>query len=102
MDIEITAEPRKEITVKLVGVEYVIRLPKSGFAMGMAQRARFGGDDAALNTLNDLNEWIRRAFRERGDEVLARMEDDDDELDINHITQLMQKSVEIASEVPTS
>lgn len=101
-DITITAEPRKRIHVDLVGVGYDIVVPKAGFAMAMAQRARSGDDDAALSTLNDINEWMRRAFRDRADEVFARLDDDDDDLDIQHITQLMQKSVEAGSDNPTT
>ena len=101
-DITIIGKPRKTLHVELVGVEYDIRVPKAGFAIAMAMRARNAGDDAAANTMDDLNEWIRRAFKERAEEVIARLGDDDDDLDIGDITELMQEAIAEGSDNPTS
>lgn len=101
-DITITGKPRKALHIDLVGVEYDIRVPKAGFAIAMAMRARGGDEDAAVNTMHDLDEWIRRAFKDRADEVLARLNDDEDDLDIGDITELMQASIAEAADTPTS
>lgn len=101
-DITITGKPRKFLNIDLVGVNYDIKVPKAGFAITMAMKARGGDEDSAASTMDDLFEWVRRAFGERGEEVLARLENDDDDLDIGDITELMQASISAASDTPTS
>jgi len=101
-DITIAGKPRKSLHINLVGIEYDIRVPKAGFAISMAMRARSNDEDAAMNTMDDLNEWIRRAFKDSADSVIARLSDDDDDLDLGDITELMQQSIAAASENPTS
>lgn len=102
MDITIEATPRKTLSVTLVGVDYLITPPKAGFALRMASKARSTDDDAALGVMDDLFEWVRKAFRDQADAVLGRLDDEEDELDINHLTELMSKVIEASSGNPTT
>lgn len=95
-EIVVEATPREEIPLTLVGVKYTIVPPKSNFALKMAYQAKTSKDDPT-QVVDSLFDWVRKAFRDQADAVLARLDDDGDDLDIDHLTQLMQKVLERGS-----
>lgn len=101
--IVIEAEPRESLTVSLVGVDYVIDPPKGSYALKLARRAKElgGGDvDASWGMVED---WVKRAFgAKQSKKVLARIMDDDDDLDIIHIMKLIEAIAEAATSDPSS
>lgn len=104
--IVIEAEPRESLTIDLVGVEYVIEPPKGAFALKLARQVKdleaAGSSDVAAQW-SVVEGWVTRAFGpKQSKKVLARIDDDDDDLDIVHIMTLMQKIAELATENPTS
>lgn len=100
--IVIEASPRKTYEVSLVGVDYTLTPPKSALALRMANQARSGADGAS-EVVDSIYSWVRSAFgADQYDGIVARLEDPDDLLDIEHLTQLMQKVMEAMTDTPTS
>jgi hypothetical protein len=94
----------KMITVKLVGKSYLVRVPKTAWALKLAVRAR-QAEQAPDLMATAMDEWIARVFSaEDAATVMRRLYDDpDDELDIDHIMALMEKMLDRAgSPNPTS
>jgi len=100
--IVIEAEPRKPIPVSLVDVEYLVTQPKSTVAIALAARAKTAGEDPeALRA--ELDNWIDIAFgKKQAAKVKARLDDPDDDLDLEHVMSLMSKLAEAATGDPTS
>lgn len=109
-DITISAEPRKTFTVDLVGKTYTIRAPKGSAAIALASRANMtskrgkGGDAAEIEgMLSMLRDWSRAAFGVKvAEEVLARLDDPEDDLDFQHLSDLMAKVSEASTGNPTT
>lgn len=84
---------RQPVIIDLVGVKYAVIPPKMRTAVRMfadLQKAAEGADENPEVAFAQYDEWIAKLFRDRAPEVIARMEDDDDELDLVHINQLTQ------------
>lgn len=103
MDIIIEAEPKTEIAVSLVGEEYTVVPPKASFAIKIAVRSKQSENTRDPDfAMSSIYEWIDAAFgKEVGQRIRERLDDSDDQLDIDHIATLMQKIMEFASGNPT-
>lgn len=102
MAIDITSEKRQGIPVNLVGVKYAARPPKSMIALRLAQDAQKAGNDPEAS-IKALTKWLGMTFGKKDtSSILARLEDPDDDLDINHIAELMEKVTEAVSGNPTT
>lgn len=100
--IQIDAQPRETIAVSLVGVEYVIEPPKTTYAIKLARRAAEASDDTD-SQWGIIEGWVERAFGpKQGKKVLERLMDDDDDLDVAHIMELIEKLAEAVTENPTT
>lgn len=100
--IVIDADPREPIPAQLVGREYLVTPPKSTLAMALATRVREAGDDVQ-KMRDELNAWIAKAFGPRqSEEVIARLDDADDDLDLPHIYRLMRALTESVTGDPTT
>jgi len=100
--LSIVADPREKITISLVGVEYVITPPKASAALKMAIRAKAGDEDPS-EMLAALTEWAQKAFgKATATKVMKRLDDDEDELDLQHLMQLMEGVAELTAGNPTS
>jgi hypothetical protein len=100
--IVITADPREPIPVSLVDEEYLVTPPKSTIALALAARAKEAGDDAA-KIRTELDSWVLMAFgKKQAAKIQARLEDNEDDLDLPHIMNLMQKLAEAVTPDPTS
>lgn len=100
--IVINAAEREEHTVSLVGVEYLVKAPKSTIALALAQRFSQAGEDVSKLVV-ELDIWIVAAFgKKQAAKVKSRLDDPSDELDIPQIVELMQKLVEVATGDPSS
>lgn len=105
--IEIDAEPRADIPVNLVGVEYTIRPPKGSTAIAMAKQARQAeksdDEDSALKSWELIEDWVSKAFgKKKAGEIQKRLDDPDDELDVPHLSQLISKVSEQMTGNPTT
>lgn len=91
---------RKPIIVDLVGSRYLITPPKLRSAVRMFQKlqqAAAGAEENPDVAFEQYDAWIGRLFRDRAEEVIARLDDEDDELDLVHINQLTQALMERAA-----
>ena len=100
-DIVIKGKAPKTLTVDLVGVEYKARVPKAAIALVLAKDIQSAGDDPeALQT--SLARWTRVLFgKETGNEVMARLRDPEDNVDIDDLAEVI-KAVMEANGNPTT
>lgn len=100
--IVIDVEPRSPLTVSLGGEEYLVTPPKSTIALALAARAQSAGSDPQ-KVREELDNWVRIAFgRKQAAKVAERLDDDEDDLDLPHIMDLMQKVAEATTSDPSS
>lgn len=100
--IVIEADPREPFTVSLVGEEYLVTPPKSTIALALAARAKEAGEDGG-KVREELDGWVRLAFgKKQAAKVIDRLDDAEDDLDLPHIMELMQKLAEAVTPDPTS
>lgn len=87
----------EKIPVKLVGVKYSIRRPKSMLAMSFARRAKAAKEDPE-KLMEAVEEWVRITFgKATGVKVIKRLNDPEDELDFEHIVKLMEAVIELTN-----
>lgn len=117
-DFIIDAEERKALTVNLVGKSYDIYPPKASLTLMMASKSSAlmdkNGKVSKSNTMSPdkvqaysslIDGWVRATFTKEGHEdVMARLNDPADRLDMQHVFQLVEALVERNSvdERPTS
>lgn len=100
--IVIAATPREPISVELVGTEYLVTPPKSTIAIALAERVQSAGQDISV-LRKETDHWVTLAFgKKQATKVIARLDDGEDDLDIEHIMQLMQKLAEAGTPDPTT
>lgn len=98
--ITIPGKARKSITVNLVGTEYKVRPPKSSVAIFLSQALKDSDEDAE-KIMDGLAKWCRVLFgKETGAEVIARLKNPADNLDISDLTDLISAVMEEAGENP--
>ncbi len=102
--IEIAAQPRENITVSLVGVEYVITPPKGSLGLRLAKKAKEAENEKDnISMWDEIMGWVRAGFgAKQTKKIQERLDDPDDDLDIEHITTLMEKIIEATTDNPTS
>lgn len=100
--IQILAKPTEQITVDLIGKEYVVKTPKSTLGLAIAEAGKNAGDDPTA-LLERVNDWIVAAFGEKnGKAVIARLQSPKDELDLPHVMELMRQLTEEVTGDPTT
>jgi hypothetical protein len=100
IDIEDDEEP---ITVNLVGKQYIAHKPKSMLAIRLGERinvADFSTDN--LGAVREaMGEFCVLMFgTETASDIMARLEDPDDRLDLPHIQRLVNRMVEVTTGRP--
>lgn len=100
--LSIMATSKPTFQIDFIGKTYDIVAPKSALAMKMAVRAKTASEDPAL-MYDTLIEWVFAAFgTSQGASIVARLDDAEDDLDVEHITDLIEKVMEYQSNLPTS
>lgn len=100
--IEISAEPRKGIPVVLVGEEYTVRPPKGALGLRMSVAAQKADKDPVAME-KAMGTFIDTLFgKKNGARVHKRLEDPEDELDYEHIMELVTKVMEQVTGNPTT
>jgi len=97
--IDAAPAPKKvpTITVRLVGIEYQVAIPKAGSAIAMA-RPRDKSEsveERGRKAVTGLFKWIDAAFGDAAEEVSERLEDPNDLLDFQHIQELQMALLEV-------
>lgn len=100
--IVIDITPPKPISVSMGEPEYLVTPPKATIAIALADRLKTAGDDPS-KLMTEMEGWIEKAFgKKQAAKVMARLQDEEDGLDINHIIELMQKLAEAQTGDPTT
>ena len=100
--ISVVAAPREEITVDLVGKEYLIKPPKAMLGLAIAEAGKNAGEDPTA-IVHAMNDWIISAFGPKeGKKVIARLNSADDDLDLPEVMDLMQQLTGEATPDPTT
>jgi hypothetical protein len=98
IDIASTDEP---ITVNLIGHAYVAHPPKTLLAMKLAEGMDGSSDPTFI--LGRLRKYLDLTFgKKEAGKIMDRLEDQEDELDVRHIMQLMEKITEVTTGTPTT
>jgi hypothetical protein len=102
--IEIDYVPVEPMTVRLIGVEYILNPPKAAFGVALAERAAaMDRDKDGMLMWAEIWQWVERAAgKKQSRAIKARLDDPDDNLDIKHVTELMKRVMAEASKNPTS
>lgn len=100
IDIEDEEEP---ITVNLIGQQYIAHRPKSMLAIRLGERINSAKIDMEnMGALADsMKEFMVLMFgTATADDIMARLEDPDDRLDLPHIQRLVNRMVEVTTGRP--
>lgn len=98
-DFTISATKRKTYRVNLVGEMYSVAVPKTGALMKLnLQNISTNGTEDIEKVMNVLSTLIKTIFVNpaEADRVLERLEDENDDLDVENIYELINKLQEIA------
>ncbi|MBF1669091.1 hypothetical protein [Rothia sp. (in: high G+C Gram-positive bacteria)] len=98
-DFTISATKRKTYRVNLVGGLYSVAVPKTGALMKLnLQNISTNGTEDIEKVMNVLSTLIKTIFVEQQEaaRVLERLEDENDDLDVENIYELINKLQEIA------
>lgn len=99
-NIEIVAQPQKSLPVTLLGVDYTVRAPKKVGALALMMRLKNAGINPELMS-DTINSLVKKMFgAEVAPAVMARLEDEEDDLDIDHLMMLMNALIERVSGDP--
>lgn len=98
-DFTISATKRKTYRVNLVGELYSVAVPKTGALMKLnTQNISTSGTEDIEKVMGILSTLIKTIFvvPTEADRVLERLEDENDDLDVENIYELINKLQEIA------
>lgn len=98
-DFTISATKRKTYRVNLAGELYSVAVPKTGALMKLnLQNISTNGTEDIEKVMNVLSTLIKTIFVEKKEatRVLERLEDENDDLDVENIYELINKLQEIA------
>lgn len=98
-DFTISATKRKTYRVNLVGELYSVAVPKTGALMKLnLKNTSTNGTEDIEKVMNVLSTLIKTIFVEKQEaaRVLERLEDENDDLDVENIYELINKLQEIA------
>lgn len=93
----------ENIPVRLLEVDYTITPPKVSKFLRMAAQAELEEGTSAAANIEQIEDWVLKAFGEDdGNDVLDRIDDDNDKLDYPHIQKLIQQTMAYATRNPTT
>lgn len=98
-DFTISVTKRKTYRVNMVGELYSVAVPKTGALMKLnLQNISINGTEDIEKVMNVLSTLIKTIFVEKQEaaRVLERLEDENDDLDVENIYELINKLQEIA------
>lgn len=102
VNLNIVAKPQKWFPVELVGVPYEAKAPKKALALMLMMKVRNAENDPT-QMVEIIDQLVNRMFgAEVAPAVKARLEDEDDDLDIDHLMKLMEALISAVAEDPTT
>jgi hypothetical protein len=101
-DIVIASRPQPPVVVELIGEKYECKAPKKSLILAVMMKLRVGGADP--QGMQDMfGVLLRKMFgKEIAPSVQARLDDEDDELDFDHIMELANALIGAATPDPTT
>lgn len=102
--IEIVAKPREKITLSLVGTEYLLTPPKGALGLTLAKNAKAAQETGDIETIwAEVLNWLSLAVGKKSAAAIQkRLDDAEDDLDIEHVMAVMEQVAEATTESPTS
>ena len=97
----IQAETRAKIPVELVGQSYQVKPPKMSVLAVVAKAAAAGTDDAAA-MIKHVEDLVKLMFGKEAPAVMARLGDQEDDLDYAHVMKCAEAVMEEQTGDPTS
>jgi hypothetical protein len=102
--IEIKVEPKKErtLTVRLGDDEYEFRVPKLYGLLDAIQGIQTDGGIGDAQVFGRVEAWVFEALPdEDAQRIRARLHDDDDPLDVEHLVEVFQQLTKVAANRPS-
>jgi len=98
----VEGKKKSSVNVELVGVRYRVMPPKSMVALNMGRKLGRAGEDLDA-VMVELGAWVRSIFgKEAGGEVMKRLVNPEDDLDLDDIMELVRVMAERQTGNPTS
>lgn len=100
IDIEDEYEP---IPVRLVGVDYVAHRPKAMLAVRLGERIKQVDMEDMEEVVEQFGSFLKLTFgSEVSAAILARLEDEDDRLDVHHLVKFVERITEVVGGRPST
>lgn len=100
IDIEDEDEP---IPVRLVGVDYTAHRPKAMLAVRLGERIQQVDMEDMDQVVEQFGSFLRLTFgTEVAGAILARLEDEDDRLDVHHLLKFVERITEVVGGRPST
>jgi hypothetical protein len=104
--IHISATPKKPVGVDLLGTVYQVKTPKTALLLAISRHSGKKGDKSsgdAEKMGRDFDTIIQLMFGAKvAPQIQERLEDPEDDLDLDHIFEIIDKLTEEATGNPTS
>jgi hypothetical protein len=102
--ITIDAAPREQITVHLVGKPYLLTPPKAALGITLAKKATAAQASGDIDSIwGEIMGWLTMAVgQKQATDIQARLDDNDDDLDVIHVIEVMEKVIEAVTDSPSS
>lgn len=105
IDIPVVPRERRQLTFNVGGEIYAFRVPKLYGLMDAVAKIQDGankGGAAEAAMFGKIEAWLFDALdKDQADRIRARLRDDDDDLDVEHLVALFQELVKVASKAPS-
>jgi hypothetical protein len=100
--IDIPGTKRVPFNVTLVGIGYRALPPKALISVAMGKKLQAAGSDID-KIISELEGWLSSIFgRKVSPDIMARLQDPDDDIDLKDIMELIKKLSEQATGNPTT
>jgi hypothetical protein len=97
----ISATPKKTVTAEIVGVSYQVKAPKTALLLAISKHSADKKAEAGAVS-RDFETILKLMFGPVWVDVQARMEDPEDDLDLDHIFEAVEQLTEEKTGNPTS
>lgn len=97
----IRATPKKKVLATIVGVDYEVKAPKTALLLAISKHAADKKAEAGAVS-RDFDTILKLMFGDVWEEVAARLEDAEDEIDLDEIFEAVEKLTEEQTGDPTS
>lgn len=89
-EMKVESTPRKGIPVNLVGVDYTVRKPKAALGLRLAVAGKKADEDPE-NMMKAMDTLVLMVFGKKDAKAVdARLSDPEDDLDFEHLVELVQ------------